>query len=293
MHCTNCGKQVNTNEKFCTGCGKPLSHKSKSSNFKFRGRPLNIPGLVVILIIIVLVIYGAYASSQDDTARQSNDQGLSSMNNGNTQLATQQLQSASQTASDDNIKRATLINLAYVYESDNKDLQALTTFKQALQLAQSNTSDYYLILAEIADLQGDQYSAYTNFNNADQINPNNYQITNSLGLFYLDLDNTSTNYENYPKALILLKKAYSIAPVVNGEIAKQNLAIAYCLNDNYAQTISLLLNENFNNFPYSAYWLGLAYLGEGDSINGRFYLQKAVNLGANVPQKIKDFLNSN
>jgi tetratricopeptide (TPR) repeat protein len=302
MYCTNCGKKIIETEKFCTNCGKSTSIKDSVSNdtdkkmhspLTSHKKFLSIPKLIGAVVFVVLIVWGIYANSQDDAARQSNDQALVNFSNGNNQLATQQLQNASKTASDSNIKLGALINLAYVYESDGKDNQALVTFKQALQIAQYGTSDYYLVSGEIALLQNDADSAYADFTKANQISPNDYQIINSLGLLYLDLDNSSKKYENYPKALSLLQSAYNLAKPDNIEIAKQNLAIAYYFNENYNQTISLLSSENFNNFPYSAYWIGLAYAQNNDQVNARFYLQKAVDLGVPVPQEVTNYINSN
>jgi tetratricopeptide (TPR) repeat protein len=99
-------------------------------------------------------------------------------------------------------------------------------------------------------------------------------------------------YENYPKALFYAKKAYEY-DTEKSEIAKQNLAIAYYFNENFDQTITLLSTSNLTQHPYAAYWLGLAYLRKEDHLNAQLYLQKAINGGAEVPQEIIDYLNSN
>ena len=67
----------------------------------------------------------------------------------------------------------------------------------------------------------------------------------------------------------------------------------YYFNENYDKTISLLSTTNLTQHPYAALWLGLAYLGQEDHINARVNFQKAINGGAEVPQEIIDYLNSN
>ncbi|MBU4204980.1 hypothetical protein KKH26_02280 [Patescibacteria group bacterium] len=217
---------------------------------------------------------------------------MKSFDSGDSQSAINQFQQAKQDAVSNENKINTLKNLAYVYIAESQNEQALSTFKEALNLAKANSFDYYLISGEIALLEYKPNSAILSFNKAYELNPNDYQINNTLALFYIDIEEIAPQYVDYPKALSFAKKAYEY-DTEKSEISKQNLAIAYYFNDNFDQTISLLSSSNLTQHPYAAYWLGLAYLNKEDHINAKIYLQKAINSGVEVPQEIHDYLNSN
>ena len=71
------------------------------------------------------------------------------------------------------------------------------------------------------------------------------------------------------------------------------MAIANYFNNNFDETISLLSSSDLSKNPYAAYWLGLAYVKKEDMDNAKIYLKKAMDGGAEVPQEVKDFVNSN
>lgn len=301
MFCKNCGKESRENQKFCTSCGtkfssineekkeapevKPLKSFSKSKSSWGAGR------IITILVVLAMIGIGAYNSLDEDSITKNNE-GLSSFDSGNSQTAINQLQQAKQDAVSNENKINTLKNLAYVYTSEEQNELSLSTFKEALALTKINSFDYYLISGEIALLEYKPNSAILSFNKAYELNPTDYQINNTLALFYIDLEEIAPQYVDYPKALAYAKKAYEY-DTEKSEIGKQNLAIAYYFNENFDQTISLLSTSNLTQHPYAAYWLGLAYLSKEDHSNARLYLQKAINGGAEVPQEIIDYLNSN
>jgi tetratricopeptide (TPR) repeat protein len=166
----------------------------------------------------------------------------------------------------------------------------VSTLKEALALSSEGSLDYYLISGEIAFLEGKPNAAQLSYQKAYQIDPNDFQVNNALALFYMDLEEVAPQYADYKKALSHAQRAFELS---NLELAKQNLAIAHLFNKNYNQTISLLSSSDFNKEPYLAYWIGLAYAGKDDVINAKTYLQTAVNGGADVPQSVYDYLNSN
>ena len=300
MFCKNCGKESNENQKFCTSCGAKFSdiNKEEKEAPKVQFKPVSqnksswsAGRIITILVVLAMVGIGVYNSLDEDSITKNNE-GLSSFDSGDSQTAINQLQQAKQDAVSNENKINTLKNLAYVYTSEGQYELALSTFKEALALTKSNSFDYYLISGEIALLEYKPNSAILSFNKAYELNPTDYQINNTLALFYLDLEEMAPQYENYPKALSHAKKAYEY-DTEKSEIAKQNLAIAYYFNEDFDQTISLLSTSNLTQHPYASYWLGLAYLSKEDEISARTYLQKAINSGAEVPQEIIDYLNSN
>lgn len=296
MFCKKCGKKSEGDQKFCTSCGAPFSTSaekgepifSQSSPPKPKGSPVGkIIGIIVILIIIGLSIYG----SLDEESITTNNDGLTSFDSGDSQTAINQFERAAQQASTNQTKIDVLKNLGYVHATEGQYTEALDSFKQALTLTGENTFDYYLISGEIALLEYKPNAALLSFNKAYDLKPNDFQVNNSLALFYLDLEEIAPQYSDYAKALSHAKIAYD-NDVEKSEVAKQNLAIAYYFNENFAQTISLLSTTNLNQHPFIAYWLGWAYAAQGDEANAKFYFQKAVDAGVEMDQDTYDYLYS-
>jgi len=297
MFCKNCGKKLKDGVNFCNNCGKSIgSSQDSTETNKTESRPFSqkskskISKKVIIAIVIVLWIsYNAYTSIEND-AVNTNNNGLSSFESGNSQQAINQFKDASNNAVSTNDKITTLKNLAFVYETEGQRTEALSAFQEALKLTSQGSFDYYLISGEMSLLEGRPSSAYSNYEKAYEIDPENFQINNSLAIFHMNLDGSSPDYEDYPKALTYAAKAYSLA---KSEITRQNLGIAYYFNENYNEAISMLSQSDSNKFPYVSLWLGLAYYGKEDYTNAKYYLQKAVNSGVDVPQEVTDYLNSN
>ena len=302
--CKNCGKKADGNEKFCKACGKPLVAGEKASEKKEAPIPTykpvknnrwpNIVRVIIGLIIVGAIAWGAYSSSQNDTAVQTSNTAINTYNTSDTdtstQTAVQQFQSALANATDDDTRLSILKNLALAYDRQNDTTDELATLNQALNYTTSGTVDYYYVKGNIAELQNDPSDALSDFKAAYNIDSQNYQINNELGLFYLDLSNQWVSYDDLAKGLQYEKTAYSLQ--VN-DVSAENLAIAYYLNDNYQQTISLLLPLDINNHPTMALYLGLAYAKEKDVKDAEYYFQKAIDLGVQVPQEVNDYLNSN
>jgi tetratricopeptide (TPR) repeat protein len=297
MFCKKCGKKFNDGQKYCTNCGvafpnarntdkKPPVFRTTSKEPWTKGRIIK---TFVIVGIVVLVIGIRVYNSIENEAVKTNNDALSAFDSGQSERAINQLREASNNAVSNENKINSLKNLGYVQVTEGQNDQALSTFQEALKLTNNNSFDYYLISAEIAVLQGKPNSAYLSFNKAYEMEPNNFQVNNSLAIFYLDLDGSAPEYADYAKALTYAQKAYNLD---NSEIARQNLGIAYFFNENYNQAISLLLQSNLNSFPYISLWLGLTYAAKNDVSNAKFYLQKAINSGVTVPQEVHDYLNS-
>ncbi len=298
MFCKNCGNNIKDNQKFCTSCGIPFSSISNipktvtPSIISHKKSFLSAGKIITIFVVLIMIGVGIYNSLDKESVTKNND-AMTSFNSGDTKGAINQFQQATQNAVTNDTKMDTLINLGYVYSTELQYEKAQQSFKEALGYAKVGSFKYFLISGEIALLSGNPNSAQINYNKAYELNSNDFQINNALAVFYLDLEEVATDYVDYPRALQYAKKAYELSEINFKNIAKQNLAIAYYFNENYDQTISLLSQYDFNKFPYAALWLGLAYVNKEDHINAKIYLQKAVNGGAEVPQEINDYLNSN
>ncbi len=296
MFCKNCGTKSESTKKFCTNCGKEFStatndHSEQSTpnftkpNFESSWSAGRIIG---VLFIIGFFAWGAYSSSDDDSIEKNNT-ALSTYDSGNSEQAINQFQEASELAVTNEAKINTLKNLGYALSSESRDDEAQAAFQEALALTKEGSFDYYLISGEIADLQNKPNSALLSFNKAYEIGPGEFQVNSALAIFYIDMDDLHPQYVDYPKALIYAQKAYDLSGL---EIAKTNLALAHYFNEDYTQTISLLSTANISNSPIKAYFLGLAYMQVDDSMNAKKYLRQAIAGGLEVPQEIKDYINT-
>ena len=106
----------------------------------------------------------------------------------------------------------------------------------------------------------------------------------------MDLESQHPKYEDYKKALSHAQKSYDFN---KSEIGKINLGLAHYFNGNYDTTINLMNSVNLDNHPVAAYWIGLSYIKKNDLANAKYYLQKAVDKGVEVPTEVIKFLNSN
>ncbi|HPL93459.1 MAG TPA: tetratricopeptide repeat protein, partial [bacterium] len=242
-----------------------------------------------IIAAIVVVGFGIYGNLDSNNIDKNND-AVANMNSGNTEMAIEQLTEAKNSMMDKDNKINTLKNLAYAYYTEGEIDSALQAFNEALALCDKNSFDYYLIAGEIDLLLYDPAGALENFTQAEIINPDDYQLNNTLALFYIDVDEIAPAYVDYQKGLSYAQKAYELD---QSEITKQNLAMAYFFTDNFDKTIELLESSDISKHPYAAFWIGLAYAGKEDPAKAIIYFQKALDNGADLPQEILDYMAGN
>lgn len=303
MFCKNCGKEIDGRKKFCTNCGATISTAQDTNTTT--PSPVRPPmpkepwttGRIIKVVIAVIFVGGliflkfglSAINSIDNKAVDKNNDALSAYDSGNNEQAISQFQQASQDAISNDTKVTTLINLAYVYSTEGKDDLALSTFKEALALTSADSLQYYLISGEIAELENKPNAALLAYNKAYAKNPEDYQVNNTLALFHLDLYDAHSQYTDYKKALSYAQKANQLS---SSNVSKKNLALAYYFTENFSQTISLLRSIDISDQPIYAYYLGLAYVGIDDTVNAKIYLRQAIAGGMEVPQNVKDYINS-
>ena len=306
MFCKNCGTKSDGVKKFCTNCGTAFPVAAAAPAAATAPRAVRPPmpkekwttGRIIKTVIAVVFVGGLIflkfglgaINSIDNTAVDTNNKALDAYNSGNSDQAIAQFQQASQSAVTNTNKINSLKNLAYVYSSEGKDDLALSTFQEALALASADSIDYFLISGEIAELENKPNAALIAYNKAYAKDPQNFQVNNSLALFYIDLYDVHPQYVDYAKALSFAQKANQSQ---NDNISKKNLALAYYFNENYTQTISLLRSVDISKEPNYAYYLGLAYAAMEDTVNAKIYLRQAIAGGMKVPQNVYDYINEN
>ena len=186
MFCKKCGKKSEGNEKSCFNCGAPLlgnvfeknndpTGANKKPNFSLNKNSFNFGAAIKIIIAIIFIGFVIYGNL-DEGAVTKNNEGLESYESGDTQSAINQFKQASQDAVTNETKIDTLKNLGYVYDTEGKVDEALSAFKEALNLTKSGTFDYYLISGEIAILENKPDIAIVNYNKAYELNPKDFQI---------------------------------------------------------------------------------------------------------------------
>lgn len=304
MFCKNCGTKSDGTKKFCTNCGTAFSVATVVPATASRSVRPPMPkekwttGRIIKTVIVVVFVGGLIflkfglgaINSIDNSAVETNNKALDAYNSGNSEQAIAQFQQASQDAVTNTNKINSLKNLAYAYSTEGKDDLALSTFQKALALASVDSVDYFLISGEIAELENKPNAALIAYNKAYTKDPADFQVNNSLSLFYLDLYDVHPQYTDYAKALSYAQKANQVQ---NDNISKKNLALAYYFNENYTQTITLLRSVDISREPSYAYYLGLAYAQTNDTVNAKFYLRQAIAGGMTVPQEVKDYINNN
>lgn len=296
MFCKNCGTKSNDVQKFCTSCGGIFSHvvepEAKPSPEHFskthQKSSWGAGRIIGILIFVGLIGLGRY-NSQDDKVIEKNNNAITSFDSGNNEQAINGFQEASKNAVSTENKINSLKNLAYVYSTDGKNDLAISSFKEALALTAQDSFDYYLIAGEIALLENKPNSAQIAYGKAYEKSPSDFQINNALTLFYLDIEGKAPQYADYKKAVQYAERAIQLSDL---QLAKQNLGIAYFFNDNYSKAISTFRGLTIQSDPVVNYFLGLSYAGNDDSVNAKFYLNKAITEGQEVPQKVVDYINS-
>lgn len=293
MHCTNCGNKLNLGQKFCTGCGKQIeiaesnnAHPASSTPLP-NSKPFSIRQIITTVIVLGFIAFSAIASLDED-AINANNEGLTSFESGNNQEAIQKLQQASQDAHSNDTKILTLINLGYVQTTEGKNQDALVSFRQALSLTTKDSFEYFLISGEIDIIELRFDSALVNLKKAYALKPDDYQVNNSLALFYLDLEDIDQKHVDYKQALFHAKKANTAQS--DSKITRENLGLAYFFNEMYSESAQLLIQSDLSNKPALNLYIGLSYAGIQDVSKARFYLQQAINAGVTVPQEVYDYM---
>lgn len=299
MFCINCGQKGNESNKFCINCGEPYEHTPDSitqplePNVASEPRSLfqriNTSNLIKVLIGIAIVGFIVYFNI-DDQAVENNNQALNSFNAGNSDGAISQLESASQEALTDETKVDTLKNLAYVYATEGQKDKALVKFKEALPFTKIDSFDYFLVLGEVAYLEGKPLLAKQHFEKAFSMNSSDFQINNSLALFYMDVEELYPQYADVVEGLKYARVAHNAN---NSAVTLGNLGAALVLNEKYTEAITYLKQINLQQHSYINLWLGLAYAGEENKEQAKFYFQQYVNTGAEVPPEITEYLMTN
>lgn len=292
MFCIQCGKESEDSHKNCTNCGVQFLSNVESNDSAEEVLSVengwNIRRIIIIIIIVGSIGFGAY-NATTRSAIEKNNEAILSFEDGDTETAINQLNESLEESTTTENKVNALKNLGYIYDTIGMYDDAIKAFNDALKFTEKDGFNYYLISGEIAYIEQKFNIALLNFNKAYKINPKDSQVNSSLSCLYLDPEEISPDYENYPQALFHAKIAHKYDDQKSDGII-QSLAMAYFYNNNYDETISLLTSLDLNKTPNMSYWIGLSYVAKEDPENAKIYFQTAIDNGVELEQEIYDYL---
>lgn len=287
MVCKKCGISIPDGKDYCDNCGLAECYSSlENSNKSVRKENIKKWIGVIFSVLFFVLIFSSkiYRLIQNRSTNQ-NNQALEILNQGgDKEEAIKQLDKAKDLSIDDDSKITALMNKAYIYVGEEKDDLAKKSFEEALGLTKNESYEYYLISGEIASLDRNVGIAFENYQKAYGLNPNDYLINNSLGLFYL------FDKEDYAKGLEFAKRAEELSDKFSKDTAKENLAIANYFNENYDEALNLFLSFDLTKKPYLYTSIAYCYLQKNDEENARIYFQKSKDVGETLTADEENFL---
>jgi tetratricopeptide (TPR) repeat protein len=166
-------------------------------------------------------------------------------------------------------------NIALVFENMGEIDSAVEYYNNALSYYNADDPDYFALLGCINILNGDIQGSIDNFEKALEIDGDNFDAHNNLGLIYMgDIED---EYENYERALIHNEKTHNL----RADIAtRKNLAQNYYFLERYEESLELFL-EILREYPDDAlalYFVGYIHYINDDLSEAKKYLKKAVKL---------------
>ena len=180
-------------------------------------------------------------------------------------------------------------NAAYAYYSLGNIEKSIENFRHALDLTSDGSFQNALISAEIAELEQRTDDALAYYEKAYELDPTDYQVNNSLGLFYLGLESYTEPYSDYEKALVYTGKAYGIEP---NSTSRSNYALAKFYANEYDGALDLYQMNDLEVRSQDNMMVGFIYMIREEDELARQYLMKAIDLGlpAEDVEVVKEYL---
>lgn len=182
----------------------------------------------------------------------------------------------SKTEKDDVVDKINILNnLGLMHENMQDYETALKYYNESQSYSDSGSAGYNSIAGKILVLQDNSPKAIEYFNKALEIDVNDFDSNNILGLIYLG--DLGEKYLDYPKVLIHNEKAYSLN---SSPTMMQNLALNYYFVSSYDDALPLLL-EICKTQPANSiakYFAGLIYYINQDQPKAKKYITEAITL---------------
>ncbi|MBU0577351.1 tetratricopeptide repeat protein [Patescibacteria group bacterium] len=252
--------------------------------------------LTSILPLIIILIFGwvKYSSPFLDEENIKNIEAIRTFQEGDTEeseaLFDETIEQFSEKGDTDNIMKI-YINEGILFESSGQPEKAKSVYNEALSKASEGSSHYFVLNGLIAAIEGDAEKAIDQFTKALELDANDFNANNRLGMIYLG--RIGAEYKDLEKALIYNQKAYELNP--NDAATVQNLAINYYElgKFNEALPLFLILAEYLPDNVLSKYLLGMTYHQIGDLNNAKKYLNEAVSMNSDMlTEEVQEILDS-
>lgn len=211
-----------------------------------------------------------------------NEQAIELMNEGKYEEAEQLLNNSL-----DKLIQSSPDNLLIVYENlallndykGDKE-KAIEYYEKSLDYTDEETSHYYYLLGQIALLKANYQDTIDSFNVALELNPENGDVHNLLGLLYSGQIESNIE-QDLEKALFHNQYTFDVIGDIN---TLQNLAINLFDLRLYEESLEafVYLDELSQTNALAKYHLGLLYYLGGQKEEARMNMAKAISLDSSL-----------
>jgi len=227
------------------------------------------------LFMLFLIGYGAYAHYAEGL--EDNETAVILMNSGNLEDAERLFNQALKNMTKDDVETKTTIyeNLALLCEYKGESNTSIYYYRKALALTKPGQARHHALKGNISLLRGSLDLAIQHYEKALDINPDELDASNNLGLIYMgEVDEDVWDLE---KALVYNKQAHRILDDMN---MANNLALNYYLLEKHDEALplyqSIILNDPGDANAF--YYMGLIYFEKNDLTKAKKHLQEAIEL---------------
>jgi tetratricopeptide (TPR) repeat protein len=234
---------------------------------------------IALPVLFYSLVFGAVYAVQEfePQAVDYNEQGLALMYEGNYDEAERLFKLAIEKLDSDDRNNALIIygNLGLMHKFAGNTEEAIENYQKALSFCEPSDSEYYSTSGRINILTGDIEKAVRNFEKSLELDPDDFDAHNSLGLIFLgEYDEDMTDYE---RALAHNERSYALN---EGAATAENLAINYFAVGKFDDALPLFESVDAAH-PENAlakYFLGLIHYDNNDLTKAKAYLEDAIAL---------------
>ncbi|MBU0578246.1 tetratricopeptide repeat protein [Patescibacteria group bacterium] len=251
---------------------------------------IGIIALAIVLMAVIIFGYFYYFSWKHIQAVKLADQAIVLIYEGSYDEAEEALDEALKKVDPDNKIAISRIykNLAILYENTGETDLVAENYLKAHSLFDETESEYYSFLAQVDLLERDLNDAVDNFRKALEIDSDNFDAHNNLGLLFMGqlIYGVEPNYE---MALVHNKRAFELEESIQ---TMQNLAVNYYMVGEYDLALPLLikLDVALENDALTKSFIGLIYFNKRDYLPANIFLSKAVELDPLLKTEEMEFI---
>lgn len=239
---------------------------------------------IILPALFYALVFGGFffkTYSEYSKGLNYNDQALEAMVAGNYERAEELLRHALKYMTKDEKEDILTIyeNLALAHEYQEETEEAMECYEEILSLVETNGSQYHSVMGKIMILKDSIHVAIAHFDRALQLDTDNFDAHNQLGLIYLGM--VDEEIENFERALIHNERAYSL---LASPATMENLAMNYFFLERYSDALPLFqaVDEMVRDRAVVKYFLGLIHYVNGDLNRAADLLEQAILLNPDI-----------